>query len=147
MGRRRRARECALQCLYQWDVTGADIDDLLAGYWHPRPVTEEVRDFAEELVRGALENLEEIDERIRRQAEHWRFDRIGRVERSILRLGVYELLCQGETPGPVVIDEAIELAKRYCGPEAGPFVNGVLDGVRRSLQTRQRPEAVTDGTG
>jgi N utilization substance protein B len=67
------------------------------------------------------------------QTEHWRMDRVGAVEKSILRLGVYELVFDEETPPAVVIDEAVELAKRFSGPESGPFVNGVLDGIRRRV--------------
>ncbi|MFQ5742848.1 MAG: transcription antitermination factor NusB [Acidobacteriota bacterium] len=127
---RRRARECALQCLYQWDMTGASADALLHAYWQAHPATPKVIEFAQYLVRGTLGRLPEIDALIRAQAEHWRFERMGRVERSILRLGGYELLCEAETPAAVVIDEAIELCKRYCEPMAGQFINGVLDGMR-----------------
>lgn len=133
MGKRRRAREAAVQCLYQWDMKRADIDTLLAGYWEAHPAGPEVAEFTERLVRGTLDFLAEVDELISGQAEHWRFDRMGKVERSILRLGAYELLHESDTPEAVVIDEAIEISKRFCGPDAGQFVNGVLDGIREKI--------------
>ena len=135
MGKRRRARECAVQCLYQWDMTGADIDAILAGFWEAHPAPREVAEFTEHLVFGTLSHVEQIDPLIGAQAEHWRVDRIGRVERSILRLGAFELLYEHDTPKAVAIDEAIEISKRFCGPDAGHFVNGVLDGIRQKLHT------------
>ena len=143
MGKRRKAREAAIQCLYQWDMTGEELDSLLGGYWELHSVAPEVREFAELLVRGAVGHVDELDERIRRQAEHWRLERIGRVERGILRLGVYELLHEPDTPGAVVIDEAVELSKRFCGPEAGQFVNGILDGVHHHLTADSGPPELT----
>jgi N utilization substance protein B len=133
MGKRRKARECAVQCLYQWDMTGSDIDAIMAGFWEAHPASSEVAEFTEHLVHGTLESVEKIDPLIGAQAEHWRVDRIGKVERSILRLGAYELLYEHDTPDAVVIDEAIEISKRFCGPDAGHFVNGVLDGIRQKL--------------
>ncbi len=133
MGKRHRARESAVQCLYQWEVTGADPDALLAGYWESHgPPDLAVKRFAETLFHGAVAHLQEIDAMISAQTEHWRMDRLGLVEKSILRLGGYELLFESETPPAVVIDEAVEICKRFCAPAAGPFVNGVLDGVKES---------------
>ena len=133
MGKRRKARECAIQCLYQWDMTGSEVETLLAGYWEAHPSPQEVAEFTEHLVYGTLAHLDEIDPLIAAQTENWRADRIGKVERSILRLGAYELMYQQNTPRAVVIDEAIEISKRFCGPDAGHFVNGVLDGIREKL--------------
>jgi N utilization substance protein B len=134
MGKRRRAREAAVQCLYQWEVTGGDPEALLTGYWEAHgPADAEVRLFAERLFRGAVERAAEIDAMISDQTEHWRMDRLGLVEKSILRLGAYELLAESDVPPAVVIDEAVELAKHFSEPDAGPFVNGVLDGIRRRL--------------
>ena len=130
MGKRHRARESALQCLYQWEVTGAGPDQILAGYWETRePVEVEVRNFTESLVRGTVTHVARIDAIICEQTRHWRMDRLGLVEKSILRLGGFELLYAPETPAAVVIDEAVELSKRFSGPEAAPFVNGILDGI------------------
>ena len=135
MGKRRKARECAIQCLYQWDMTGADVESILAGFWEAHPSSQEVAEFTERLIHGTLEHVDEIDPLIGAQAEHWRVDRIGKVERSILRLGAYELLYEEDTPKAVVINEAIEISKRFCGPDAGHFINGVLDGIREKLSS------------
>jgi len=130
MGKRRRGRECALQCLYQWDVTGRDPEEIMEGYWEGHPAPPEVRRFARQLFHGAVSRAEGLDRVIGAQTEHWRLERIGTVERAILRLGAYELLHTDDTPAAVAIDEAIELSKRYCGSDAAQFVNGVLDGIR-----------------
>lgn len=134
MGKRHQGRECALQCLYQWDVTGAEVDSLLRGFWESRETSPEVRAFAEKLVRGTVREIARLDELIAEQAENWRLERMGRVDRNVLRLGVYELLAEPETPAAVVIDEAIELAKRFSSADAASFVNGILDGVMRRLE-------------
>ena len=135
MGKRRKARECAVQCLYQWDMTGAQVGMIFTGFWEAHPSSPEVAEFTEHLVLGTIAHVDEIDPLIGAQAEHWRVDRIGKVERSILRLGAYELLFEQDTPDAVVIDEAIEISKRFCGPDAGHFVNGVLDGIREKLSS------------
>ena len=93
----------------------------------PRP-----DEFAEKLFRGVVEDLEQVDERIARNAEHWKMPRMPAVDRNILRLAVYEML-RTDTPPAVIIDEALELARRFAGEESVHFVNGVLDAVRREL--------------
>lgn len=134
MGRRRKAREAAVQCLYGWDVTGRDPAAVLAGYWESTGAADpEVKLFAERLVHGVVARAEEIDAMISDQTSHWRMERLGLVEKSILRLGAFELMADGEPPPAVVIDEAVELAKRFGGPESVPFVNGVLDGIKRRI--------------
>ncbi len=140
MGYRHRARERALQCLYQWESTDADLDGLLDRFWRAQPEPQRVREFTETLVRGAVDAVPRIDPLISRQAENWRLERMGCVDRGILRLGVYELLAQPDTPAAVVIDEAIELAKRYSGEQGSTFVNGVLDGINRRLQAESAVE-------
>ena len=135
MGKRHRARESAVQCLYQWDMTGNDPDVILDGYWETHADTEpELRDFMEHLFRGTIAHVAMIDAMISEQMRHWRMDRLGRVEKGILRLGGYELLHERDTPPAVVIDEAVELSKRFSGDEAGSFINGVLDGMREKLK-------------
>ncbi|MCH7825807.1 MAG: transcription antitermination factor NusB [Acidobacteria bacterium] len=135
MGKRRRARESAIQCLYQWEVTGADPELILQGYWesHGR-VDADLKRFAESLVLGTVAHADEIDAMISEQSRHWRLDRLGLVEKSILRLGGYELIYEDETPAAVVIDEAVELSKRFADPEAGPFINGLLDGMSKRVR-------------
>jgi len=143
MGYRRQARERALQCLYQWESTGAELDGLLDRFWRANPASRQIRDFTEVLVRGTVDAVTRIDPLLEQQAENWRLERMGCVDRGILRLGVYELLDQPETPAAVAIDEAIELAKRYSGEQAGTFVNGILDGIRRRLQTEPATDDVS----
>src|SRR5262245_38330801 len=98
MGRRTKARECAFQMLYQWDMTRAPLDDVLESYWRVRSTTEATRAAAERLARGAAERLLPIDEAIAASATHWRVERIAAVERNVLRLATYELLAERETP-------------------------------------------------
>ncbi len=135
MGERRRGREYALQMLYQIDVGGGDPQEAASTFWEGKKVAAESRRFAEALVNGTLEHLQEIDALLREGLEHWRLPRIAAVDRSVLRLAVYEFLCEKETPPIVVIDEAIELAKRFGGEESGLFVNGVLDGIRKRMES------------
>jgi N utilization substance protein B len=136
MGRRHQAREAAVQCLYQWEVTGADPEVILVGYWESVGAPDlRLKRFAEAWFRGVVRRVVDIDAMISDQMEHWRVDRLGLVEKSVLRLGVYELAFEAENPPAVVIDEAVELTKRFSGPEASPFVNGVLDGIKDRVGT------------
>ena len=134
MGRRTKARECAFQMLYQWDATRAALEQVEKDYWRLRSTTEETRARAEGLFRGASALVGDIDEAIKAAATNWRFERIAAVDRTILRLGTYELMKEDETPAAVVIDEAVELAKRFGEAESHSFVNGVLDAIRRKVR-------------
>jgi transcription antitermination protein NusB len=135
MGERRQGREFALQMLYQIEMGGGKPLETFSTFWEGKRPNPEARAFAQELVSGTLENLESIDVILRQGLEHWRLPRIAAVDRSVLRLAVFEFLKQPQTPPVVVIDEAIELAKRFGGDESGLFVNGVLDGIRKQLES------------
>jgi len=132
MPSRRRSRQRALQILFLWDARRQPLDEVFNAYYdalfseeHP------ARDpFAAELVRGAVEHIEGVDERIARHAEHWRMERMPAVDRNILRLAVYEMM-YGGTPPAVTIDEALELARKFSNEESVQFVNGVLDAIHR----------------
>ncbi len=138
MGRRTKARECAFQILYQWQITGEAIEAVLASFWRVRSAMPEARTMAERLARGAQRRAGELDAEIADAATHWRLERIAPVDRTILRLGAYELAEEKQTPAAVVIDEAVELAKRF-GDEGSPaFVNGVLDAIRKRLSEPAR---------
>lgn len=128
MGMRRQARELALQLLYQHELTHMDPEEMQRRFegWCNAP--EGICRFADELLRGTLEHLEEIDRELDLQTAHWRLERLAAVDRNILRLALYELLFHSETPHAVVIDEAIEIAKRFGAEDSARFVNGVLDG-------------------
>ena len=135
---RRRAREAALQMLYLAEVGRAGAHEAIATYWPSREPDEELavphREFAEVLLRGTLARTGEIDALLSAHAQNWRVERMAIVDRLVLRLAVYELLAEPDTPAKVVINEAIELARTYSGGEAIPFVNGVLDAVRKELK-------------
>jgi N utilization substance protein B len=142
---RHRAREQALQLIFQWDFRRTPHEEILHGYYdsllisedspaHPRPDP-----FAEALFRGATGEILAIDERITRHAAHWKIPRMPAVDRNIIRLAVYEML-RTETPPAVAIDEALELARRFSGEESVHFVNGVLDAIRKELSLA-RPSA------
>jgi len=134
MGMRRRARELALQLLYQHEHTGADLDVMQTDFDEWTGSNDGVRDFADFLLRGTLANLEKLDEELALQTAHWRLERLAAVDRNILRLAMFELMHDTDTPPAVVIDEAIEIAKKFGAEESGRFVNGVLDGfIKRRI--------------
>lgn len=119
--------------LYQIDQTGDALDAIAEAFWEEQQVAPEVRGFAERLVRGVVEGRAELDLRISNCSERWRLDRMAVVDRNILRLAAFEMSeLDGEpvTPAAVVIDEAIEIAKRFSSAESARFINGVLDELR-----------------
>jgi N utilization substance protein B len=132
MPSRRRSRQRALQILFLWDARRQPLDEVFDAYFDTLYSEEHPgRDvFAAGLVRGAVEHLAELDERIAKHAEHWRMERMPAVDRNILRLAVYEMT-HGGTPAAVTIDEALELARKFSGEESVQFVNGVLDAIHR----------------
>jgi transcription antitermination protein NusB len=134
MPSRRRSRQRALQILFLWDARRQPIDQAIDAYYDTLYKEEQPeRDpFVAELARGAVEHLAELDERIARHAQHWRLERMPAVDRNVLRLAVYEMI-HGGTPPAVVIDEALELARRFSNEESVQFVNGVLDAIHREF--------------
>jgi N utilization substance protein B len=129
MGSRRKAREAAVQVLYQIDVSGLEAADALRLYWQHLGAAEDRDDFADELVRGCVAEREAIDTRIRSVSRHWRLERMSRVDRNIIRLAAYELMHASDIPRRVTLNEAVELAKRFGNEESPAFVNGVLDRI------------------
>ena len=134
MASRHRARECALQMLYQAEASRTPIAEVVPQFWTEYEAPQEVRAFAERLAAGTSQALAEIDALLTQSLENWRLERLGLVERSILRMAVFEFLHEIETPRIVIIDEAIELAKRFGGEDSGQFVNGILDALRKKLE-------------
>src|SRR5215470_7957521 len=134
MGKRTKARECALQMLYQWDLTREPMDRVAGLFWQVRSSTDQTRAMAERLARGAQARCPRLDEEITRVSENWRFDRIAAIDKNILRLAVFELMEDQDTPSSVVIDEAVELAKRFGEAGSPPFVNGVLDAIKSRVR-------------
>jgi N utilization substance protein B len=119
--------------LFQIDLTATPPADVFREFWNEAAPAEDVREFAEGLVKGVVARRKALDVVLARSAEHWRVERMAVVDRNVLRMAIYELLWERETPAAVVLDEAIEVAKRFGGEESGAFVNGVLDAVRRAF--------------
>ncbi len=133
-GTRRKSRELTLQMLFQLDMGRQAPEEVRKTFWSERTdLDEKVREFSDALFRIACERREEIDPIIERNAEHWRMDRMAAVDRNLLRAGVAEFLGFPKTPKPVVINEALEIARRFSTPESVQFINGVLDSVAREL--------------
>ena len=143
MRKRTKAREYALQMLYQVDIRRSESLELMRQFWEEQPDESdaEIRIFANELVQGTVSRLPEIDPILASHANNWSLKRMGMVDRNILRLGAFELLFSKDTPPKVCINEAVELAKRFGDTESGKFVNGILDAIHK---TRGKTEA--DGT-
>jgi transcription antitermination protein NusB len=135
---KRRAREAALQMLYQCEVGRAGAVESIASYWPSREANDRLpdrlREFANGLVRGTLDRRDEIDRLLSAHAQNWRVERMTVIDRIVLRMAVNEMLSEPETPSRVIINEAIELARSFSGDEAVGFVNGVLDAVRKELR-------------
>lgn len=145
MGTRRKARESALQMLFAADVAKTQAGVLTSDYWSElgEPTLDEAtREFANNLAVGTLREIEKTDETIRTRAEHWRIERMAIVDRNVLRLAVYEFLFT-DTPHTVVINEALEIARRFSTFEATQFINGILDAVKHDLEKNAAPK--TDG--
>jgi N utilization substance protein B len=135
MGTRRKSRELALQMLFQADMGRQPPDEVRRTFWSEHnSVQEDVRGFAEDLFRVATDRAAEIDGLIEHHAEHWRMDRMAAVDRNVMRCGVAELMAFASTPRAVVINEALEIARKFSSPESVQFINGVLDSIGRELE-------------
>ncbi|NOY65143.1 MAG: transcription antitermination factor NusB [Nitrospirae bacterium] len=134
---RRKAREYALQILYQYDLTREKPDrESLDLFWQRYNVNDSVRSFAEDLVNGTIKNMKQIDKVISSVTEHWELKRMAVVDRNILRAATYELLYRDDIPAAVTINEAIEIAKKYSSKEAASFINGLLDRITKDIKKR-----------
>ena len=140
MGLRRTARECALQMLYQFDMGGQSAPDILSTFWARGEQMAGVQSFANELFEGSVDKLDEIDEIIRQHVKHWKLARIAAVDRNILRVAVFEFLSDARIPETVVINEALEIAKKFSTDESAQFVNGVLDSIKADLDPKIKKE-------
>jgi transcription antitermination protein NusB len=145
MGARRKARVCALQMLFQYDIARPRADELTRTYWDSfgEDMSDVPRDFSNNLALGAISHLDEIDGLIKKRAENWRIQRMAVVDRNILRLAIYEFLYESDTPKTVVINEALEIARRFSTFEATQFINGILDAIKRDLETNQNASIAT----
>ena len=141
MRKRSKARDYALQVLYQVDIRHAECQQILQEFWQDHRATADVKTFANQLVQGTIEHLTDIDSMITRHADNWELKRMAVIDRNILRLGVYELLHLNDTPPKVCINEAIELAKRFGDTESGKFINGILDAIHKAHATPSTPSS------
>ena len=131
MRKRTKARECALQVLYQIDITADKPDISLKNYWAENDEPDEIMKFAAGMVEGTCRNKQDIDKLITKYAENWTLNRMAVVDRNIMRMAAYELLYCPDTPPKVCINEAVELAKKFGDVESGKFVNGILDRIHK----------------
>ena len=138
MGHRRAARECALQMMYELDVGKHSMDEILRTYWLMNEHPPKVREFAELLFRGTVKQLKEIDAVIQQHTKNWRLGRMAAVDRNVIRLAVFEFLSGGKTPETVVINEALEVARKFSTQESAQFVNGILDSIKTELIEKRR---------
>jgi len=137
MRKRTLAREFALQVLYQADITHDNFEMALNNFWHSHSeenIDEQIKEFAQEIVKGVTENMQLIDAKISEDATNWQLKRMAVVDRNILRIGCFELLFRDDIPSKVSINEAVELAKKYSSQEASKFVNGILDKIKSEVK-------------
>lgn len=133
VGKRRKSRELAMQMLFQGDVGRQNPDEVRQTFWQAREEVDEAsRGFAEDLFRVATARSAEIDAMIEQHSKNWRLNRMPAVDRNLLRMAIAELIGFPGTPAPIVIDEALEVARRYSAAESIDFLNGVLDAIARS---------------
>ncbi|HEV8549889.1 MAG TPA: transcription antitermination factor NusB [Polyangiaceae bacterium] len=142
MGARTTAREAALQMLFAIEASDGDVELAIGDFWRELPGDAEGRSYADEAVRGVRAGLVDIDARIVRASKNWRLERMTRVDRNLLRLGAWELVTKTDVPRAVVLDEAIELAKRFGTEESGAFVNGVLDRIADDCGRQDEPRVL-----
>lgn len=142
-GKRRHARELAVQFLYQFDLNGGALEEVLELFWLTQTdVSASVRAFADATIRGTLAHRAAVDEQIKKYTEHWELSRIAAVDRNILRLAIYEMVFRDDIPPVVSINEAVDIAKKFSTRESGAFVNGILDKLRADLP---RPARTASG--
>jgi N utilization substance protein B len=122
-----------MQMLFQWELGGHSSEHVISSFLRTQRIDPEVEAFARSLFEGTVSEVEALDRRVREQAEHWRLERMAAVDRNLLRLALYELLHCPETPPAVIINEALEIARRFSGKDSVEFINGVLDAIRKTL--------------
>ena len=124
-----------MQMLFQWDMSQQDPAKLEAKFWKSAKAADQTRAFANQLFEGAAKDRASLDEIIQKHCENWRFERLAAIDRAILRLAIHEMSAS-DTPAKVVLNEAVEMAKKFSSEDSGAFVNGVLDSVHKSLTTK-----------
>ncbi|MEW6456384.1 MAG: transcription antitermination factor NusB [Acidobacteriota bacterium] len=145
MGERRKAREIALQILFQIDLADGKVEEILEDYWKDHRTSISTREFSEDLVKGTIANLEIVDGLIAEVSEHWKLKRMAVVDRNIIRMSIYEFLKHRDVPKPAVMNEAIEIAKKYSSDDAAKFINGILDAVNKKIDEKEKLGERPDG--
>jgi N utilization substance protein B len=131
LGARRKAREIALQMLYQMEVNPGEPEAALELFWKGLSASQQVKEFVNRIVEGVHVRQEEIDQLLAKHSEHWRLNRMDRVDKSILRMGVFEIMFCEDIPVKVAMNEAVDLGKKFGAAESGAFINGILDKISR----------------
>jgi N utilization substance protein B len=132
---RTKSREFAMQMLFQWDMSQQDFTRLEGKFWKSAKAADKTRAFANKLFEGAAKDVTTLDEIIVKHCDNWRFERLAAIDRAVLRLAIYEMRV-ADTPPKVVLNEAVDLAKKFSSQEAGGFINGILDAVHKSLKLK-----------
>ena len=131
--KRRRAREYALQLLFQLELAGSELNnDILQEFWEGNDEDRDIKEFTYNIVKNTRDNIKTIDEAIKKAAAHWSVDRMAVIDRNIIRAATYEMLYRTDIPPQVAINEALEIAKKYSTEDSAPFINGILDKIARS---------------
>jgi N utilization substance protein B len=138
MGIRRKSREAAFQLLYQLDLADMTADQSVEEFWSQMGIPHQARQFTQQLVSGSMENRDKIDDLISSNSHHWKIHRMNSVDKCVLRLGVYELMFCPETPTKVIINEAIEIGKKFGTGESGSFINGILDKISKEVRSDEK---------
>lgn len=139
IGNRRKARILAFQALYSYDISAAQLEDLFQYSWVKEELSDDIKTFSSFLIKGAVDNLDEIDELIKGSLQNWDFDRLEKVSLAILRMSIYALRYQKDIPPKVVIDEAVEITKEFGTDDSYRFVNGILDNIKKKID--EQPSA------
>lgn len=134
MGVRRKARESALKLLYAWEMSKNPVEQVIDYFWRYFEPQQEGRDFAEQIFRGTVAHIEELDQAIQQASAHWKLNRMAALDRNLLRLATYELYYLDDVPKRVTLNEAIEIAKRFGTEDSWAFINGVLDKLAQSVE-------------
>ncbi|MFH1873992.1 MAG: transcription antitermination factor NusB [Pseudomonadota bacterium] len=134
MGSRRKARECALQLLYQVDLGSPDLQDTPGCFWSLQEIDSPTREFAMVLFEGVQKNAAEIDDLLSTYSANWKVSRMASIDKNILRVAIFELMHCPDIPAKVTINEAVEIAKNYGTKESGAFVNGILDNIAKKVR-------------
>jgi N utilization substance protein B len=139
VGTRRKSRELALQMLFQLDMGKQSPEQVRKSFWSERKeMDESVRGFADDIFRLATERSDEIDKIIETHAQNWRMERMAAVDRNVIRAAVAEFMGYPQTPAPIIINEALEIARKFSSPEAVNFINGVLDSISKDLTVKKQ---------